>query len=216
MWFNPLIWMMRSSIQLVHEYLADEGALSTGIDRLRYQALLVNQAAEERLICLSSSFNHSLIKKRMIMMTKSKFNHGTKLRILTLVPITAFALLFTAGINGLYAKPTKEVSSNLKKLPASLITATADTIKANKMILTTGKSEQKTSTITVQSPTVVYISNKDGNDSTESSSGKTIHLKSNEILVIQENSNDSIIIVNEQPEKPSNILYIVDGVKAAR
>jgi len=213
MWFNPLVWMMKKSIQLVHEYLADEGALSTGIDRLRYQALLVNQTAEERLICLSSSFNHSLIKKRMIMMTKSKFNQKSKLRILTLVPITAFALLFTAGVNGLYAKPIGIASNNLKALPANPSTATADTIKANKMILTTGKSDEKPYTITVESPKVVYISNKNGNDSTKSKSGKTIHLKANEILVIQENSNDSIIIVNEQPENPSNVLYIVDGVK---
>ncbi|MCK5169528.1 MAG: hypothetical protein KAQ75_06595, partial [Bacteroidales bacterium] len=25
MWFNPIVWMMRKEIQLVHEYLADEG-----------------------------------------------------------------------------------------------------------------------------------------------------------------------------------------------
>jgi gliding motility-associated protein GldM len=100
MWFNPLIWMMRNSMQLVHEYLADEGALSTGIDKLKYQALLINQVTEERLICLSSSFNHSLIKKRMIMMTKSKFNQRTKLKILTLVPVAVILFLGVACING--------------------------------------------------------------------------------------------------------------------
>jgi beta-lactamase regulating signal transducer with metallopeptidase domain len=99
MWFNPLVWMMRNSIQLVHEYLADEGALSTGIDKLGYQALLINQVTEERLICLSSSFNHSLIKKRMIMMTKSKSNHKTKLKILALVPVAALLFLGVACIN---------------------------------------------------------------------------------------------------------------------
>lgn len=213
MWFNPLVWMMKKSIQLVHEYLADEGALSTGIDRLRYQALLVNQSAEERLICLSSSFNHSLIKKRMIMMTKSKFNQKSKLRILTLVPITAFALLFTAGVNGLYAKSTKTASSNLETLPVSPSTTSADTIKANKTITITDKSNKKRFML-IQSPTVGYISNQDGNDSTKSTSEKTIHLKDNGMLVIQENNCDStIIILNEQLDKPSNILYIIDGVE---
>jgi beta-lactamase regulating signal transducer with metallopeptidase domain len=72
MWFNPLVWMMRKSIQLVHEYLADEGVLNTGIDKINYQALLINQVAEERLICLSSNFNYSQIKKRMIMMNSLK------------------------------------------------------------------------------------------------------------------------------------------------
>ncbi|MBN1187513.1 MAG: hypothetical protein JXB49_34875 [Bacteroidales bacterium] len=107
MWFNPVIWIMRNTVQLVHEYLADEGALNTGIDRLRYQALLINQVTEERLICLSSSFNpvkktgrHSLIKKRMIMMTKLKFNHRIKLKILVLIPLAALLFLGVACVKG--------------------------------------------------------------------------------------------------------------------
>ena len=50
MWFNPLVWMMKKSLHLVHEYLADEGTLGAGIDKTMYQALLVNQVAEEKLI----------------------------------------------------------------------------------------------------------------------------------------------------------------------
>jgi gliding motility-associated protein GldM len=91
---------MRREVQLVHEYLADEGALSTGIDRLGYQALLVNQVAEEKFILLSSSFNHSLIKKRMIMMTKSKFNQGTKLKILAIIPLSIILFLGIGCVNG--------------------------------------------------------------------------------------------------------------------
>jgi hypothetical protein len=100
MWFNPIIWKMRNTLQLVHEYLADEGALNTGIDRLRYQALLLNQIIEEKLIGLSSNFNHSLIKKRMIMMTKNKINQKTRLRILVLVPLILFIFLGVACMKG--------------------------------------------------------------------------------------------------------------------
>jgi len=116
MWFNPLIWMMKNSMQLVHEYLADEGTLGTGIDRFRYQALLINQTTEERLICLSSSFNsvcrpgrHSLIKKRMIMMTKNKINRKTKLKLLTLIPISASLFFVVAILNGLLAENVRAV-----------------------------------------------------------------------------------------------------------
>ncbi len=100
MWFNPVIWMMRKSVQLVHEYLADEGVLNTGFDRLRYQALLLNQVVEGRLICLSSGFNHSIIKKRMTMMTKRKFNQKTKLHILALLPLAAILFFGVACVNG--------------------------------------------------------------------------------------------------------------------
>lgn len=100
MWFNPFVWMMRSSVQLVHEYLADEGVLNTGIDRLQYQALLVNQVAEESLICLSSGFHQSQIKKRIIMMTKNKPDQNPKLRILYLLPIVLLLFIGVAYING--------------------------------------------------------------------------------------------------------------------
>lgn len=99
MWFNPLVWLMKKSVQLVHEYLADEGVLNTGTEKLRYQALLINHVAEERLICISSSFNHSLIKKRMTMMTKSKIKQHSKFRILILIPLGAVLFVIVSCIN---------------------------------------------------------------------------------------------------------------------
>jgi beta-lactamase regulating signal transducer with metallopeptidase domain len=93
MWFNPLIWMMKNSVQLVHEYLADEGALNKGLDKIFYQTLLVNQVAEGQLIPLSSRFNHSLIKKRIIMMSKTKSNQLSKLKLLGILPIIALLVL---------------------------------------------------------------------------------------------------------------------------
>jgi hypothetical protein len=104
MWFNPLIWMMKNSIQLVHEYLADEGALNTGIDKHRYQALLINQITEDKLISLSSSFNHSLIKKRMKMMLNKKFNRRSNLKIMALIPLAGFLFVAIALINALVPK----------------------------------------------------------------------------------------------------------------
>ncbi|NJO87684.1 MAG: hypothetical protein HC831_01010 [Chloroflexia bacterium] len=65
MWFNPFIWMYKRELQQVHEFLADEGVLNSGADQLEYQALLVNQAAEGRLVALSSNFSYSLIKKEL-------------------------------------------------------------------------------------------------------------------------------------------------------
>jgi hypothetical protein len=115
MWFNPLIWMMKNSIQLVHEYLADEGALNTGIDKHRYQALLINQITEDKLISLSSSFNHSLIKKRMKMMLNKKLNRRSNLKIMALLPLAIFLFVMTAMIKAfipedLSAAPAKPLS----------------------------------------------------------------------------------------------------------
>jgi len=93
MWFNPLIWMMKNSVQLVHEYLADEGAINEGLDKVTYQALLVNQAAEGRLVPLSSRFSQSIIKKRIIMMSKTKSNPFTKFKYLGIIPVVTLLIL---------------------------------------------------------------------------------------------------------------------------
>jgi len=148
MWFNPFVWRMKSSLHLVHEYLADEGALDTGIDRLRYQTLLLNHVSEESLVCLSSGLNHSLIKKRMIMMTKSKNNQGKKLKILTLVPLSALLLLAVALLNGLFpqqAKAAKSETSALMPLnitSSQTLTLPEDTLK-KKVIIIKSSGENK-------------------------------------------------------------------------
>jgi len=139
MWFNPLVWMMKNTVQLVHEYLADEGALSTGIDKLRYQALLINQVMEERVICLSSSFNHSIIKKRMHMMSNYKITRSSKLKLLALIPLSLLFIPATALVNGMFPGSSPEGPikaglslslSDMSEIPSAL----QDTIKKTKII----------------------------------------------------------------------------------
>ena len=100
MWFNPLAWRMKYSVQQVHEYLADEGALRSGIDRRDYMALLLNQASEAQLIPLHSSFNHSLIKKRLQMITRVSTYRKSRFKILLLIPLAILLTLGVACVNG--------------------------------------------------------------------------------------------------------------------
>ncbi len=143
MWFNPLVWKMKQEMQLVHEYLADEGVLNTGVDRLSYQALLVNQVAGERLISLSSSFNYSLIKKRITMMTTRKINRNAKAKLLTFIPLSAALLSIIAVTNGAFAvnvttnligkQPTPDRSLEMVMAQPISIT-TGDTIKKKTIV----------------------------------------------------------------------------------
>ena len=107
MWFNPFVWMIRRSMHLVHEYLADEGTLGAGIDKIRYQALLINQVAEERLICLSSDFNNKLLKKRMIMMTNFKQKKEGIGRLPAILPLTLLMFMAVSVLNGFFAPEIK-------------------------------------------------------------------------------------------------------------
>lgn len=100
LWFNPFIWLMRNAVQLVHEYLADEEVLATGIDKVQYQQSLLDHITESRLLSVTSTFKHSLIKKRFLMMSAQKAAPVSKYRILVLMPVTALMLLGVACVNG--------------------------------------------------------------------------------------------------------------------
>ena len=99
LWFHPAAWLIKNKFILIHEYLADDGVLQTGVDKNAYQVLLLNQIAEGRLICLSSNFNHSLIKKRIVMMSKIKVKTRSSLKLLALIPVTLAMALAVACAN---------------------------------------------------------------------------------------------------------------------
>jgi len=94
-WFNPFIYMYDRSLRAVHEYQADEECLNSGIPVHNYQSLLLNQVFRVKLFSTASSFsNPTLIKKRMIMMTKKRSGALANYKILLVVPFVVL-LLFT-------------------------------------------------------------------------------------------------------------------------
>jgi beta-lactamase regulating signal transducer with metallopeptidase domain len=99
-WFNPVVWLLRRSVQLVHEYLADAGVIDSGIDKWQYQALLLNQVAETELVTLYSGFTQSSIHKRFIMMQKNHPRAASRYKLLLLVPVTAILLPVVGCLNG--------------------------------------------------------------------------------------------------------------------
>ena len=70
LWFNPAIWLYRKSIQLNHEYYADNSVLSNSGSE-NYDQLLFNLTMQNNISYLVSNFKHSFIKNRLIMMTKN-------------------------------------------------------------------------------------------------------------------------------------------------
>jgi len=86
-WFNPIMWLLNRSIREVHEYEADREVLRHKPDRVRYQAMLVNQVAGIEVFKLANSFSKSITKKRMIMMSKIKSGRLSKMKVLFVLPV---------------------------------------------------------------------------------------------------------------------------------
>ena len=68
-WFNPLFWLLKRMMRENHEFLADRAVLMKGVSRGVYKELLLNQYVGRQYL-IANSFNYSLIKKRMKMMSK--------------------------------------------------------------------------------------------------------------------------------------------------
>ncbi|HOB84193.1 MAG TPA: M56 family metallopeptidase [Bacteroidales bacterium] len=93
-WFNPVVYMFDRSLRAVHEYQADDECLSSGIPVISYQGLMLNQVFKTRVFSATSRFsNPTLIKKRMIMMTKKRSKAPANLKMLLVLPFVALLLI---------------------------------------------------------------------------------------------------------------------------
>jgi TonB family protein len=93
-WFNPFIYLFDWSLREVHEFQADEECLNSGITIQKYQSLILNQVFRTSIFNVSNSFsNPTLIKKRMIMMTKKRSKTLANLKILLVLPVLFLLLI---------------------------------------------------------------------------------------------------------------------------
>jgi hypothetical protein len=86
-WLNPVLYLFKRSIQLNHEFLADESVLNFSENTHRYQYLLLNQAATTKQPVLSSTFNFLPTKKRIIMMNKKESHSSVLIKKIVLIPV---------------------------------------------------------------------------------------------------------------------------------
>ncbi len=97
-WFNPVIHLFSRSLRAVHEFQADEGCLNMGTSVYSYQKLLMNQVFKSKIFTITNSFsNPSLIKKRMIMMTKKRSKALANIKLLMVLPVIAALMLFISS-----------------------------------------------------------------------------------------------------------------------
>ena len=95
-WFNPAIWMLRADLQELHEYEADDAVLRGGTNLKEYQYLLIRKAVSKSGYSVANSFNHSILKNRITMMSKSKSPQLRGLRVLYLLPLVCLGLSLQA------------------------------------------------------------------------------------------------------------------------
>ncbi len=117
-WFNPLVWICRTELKLLHEYEADDFVLNQGIDATQYQLLLVKKAVGEKRFLLANGFNHAQLKNRITMMQTTTKAAWKKFSLLLLLPLLAAAMLLLAECTSKEPEDLAEPTVSEKVTPA--------------------------------------------------------------------------------------------------
>ena len=102
-WFNPFVWMLSKDMNAIHEFEADRMVLCKGIDKARYQLLMIRKVTNRPEYTFSNYLNQGQVKQRILMMNTSISPKRWKyLYLLPLIVacITAYAQKHPAVIRG--------------------------------------------------------------------------------------------------------------------
>lgn len=93
LWFNPLLYIIRYSMKLNHEFLADRVVLNQGITTTAYQQLLLDHATTSYQQAMANTFTFPIIKKRFHIMKTHTSNTSLVLRSLAIIPVLALLII---------------------------------------------------------------------------------------------------------------------------
>jgi bla regulator protein blaR1 len=95
-WFNPFVYLFKRLIKVNHEFLADEFVIKSGSDKIEYSKKLINYTFRNKTLNLASGFDYSLIKNRLIMLSKYEQKRRIAHQLALFVPILAMLFVTTA------------------------------------------------------------------------------------------------------------------------
>ncbi len=176
LWFNPFLWIAEKDLKEVQEWEADRDVLNEGNDLTLYRTAIFKQLFGYNPD-ISSGLNHSLTKKRFIMMTKTRLGRYASLRIAAALPLlTATFLAFGCGTKEQTQKSAvSATAAGTHSTSPDAVSAAQDsvlTITVSKDMLTIDGQEYRiedidkviADKITAGKPTIAEIEISDGTD----------------------------------------------------
>lgn len=121
-WFNPIFYLIKKEINLIHEYLADKKALKNS-DTKAFAQMLLETHFSGITLAGTSPFLNSNLKKRITMLKKSntKFSYWRK--------VLALPLLFSLVFAYMVKAENREIKKNNQKISLIVSSIKKDTIK---------------------------------------------------------------------------------------
>ena len=195
-WINPFFYLIRKEIKAIHEFLADQFAVSANT-KWQYAELLLMQALNTNQH-LVNPFFHNQIKRRIAMITTSKKPSHQYMRKMMVLPVAAIIIgLFAFSYKKKQEETFLQSSANNKTI--------ADIIPTNSIWLEGNINLSKNESDTV-APTNITVNGKEFTVNKLSVEGADhVHIESGRLYINTTADRDTTV----QP------LIVLDGKKQA-
>jgi len=117
LWVNPFIYLIRKSMIEVHEHLADLAVIGTGVEPIDYQKYLYLQLKSCHYLKMTSNFNYSLTKKRIMMISKNISIKKSIVRTLLSAILVIGIFVFYGFNNRTIQIPNEQIKSSEQVIP---------------------------------------------------------------------------------------------------
>src|SRR5690606_1967234 len=94
-WFNPLVYVYQNRVSELHEFIADAKVGKTHKAE-QYQLLLSQVFRTQHISFINPFFKSSLVKKRIVMLQKSKSKRVWQLKYLLIISLIIGMLIYTS------------------------------------------------------------------------------------------------------------------------
>ena len=222
LWVNPFIWLYKKDLKQNLEFLADHDTVNNAVCKKAYQYTLLKTSAPSHQLALSNNFYNSLIKKRIVMLQKSKSKKINQFKYALVIPLLAIFLM-SFNTKEMYVEKHEPVNDILPntildvlesrefEINEKPIVKTNSNKKANLQIPTVNNYK---SNLDADKELVEYIITKTTSDTdldklTEKVKNKDITLK---FKGVKRNANDEIIAIKiDTYSKDSNANYQISS-----
>ncbi|WCO02462.1 M56 family metallopeptidase [Psychroserpens ponticola] len=118
LWFNPFIWLYKSALQQNLEFIADKKAQHISNCKKSYQTVLLKASIKNHQLVFTNNFYTSLIKKRIIMLHKSKSKKLNQLKLFMVLPLLAIFIM-SFNTENIYIETTTNESEDTNQVEDS-------------------------------------------------------------------------------------------------
>ena len=119
-WFNPLVYIFQKRMAVLHEFIADAEVAKVQTKKQYSQTLLSEVFQTDSISFINTFFNHSLIKKRILMLQKSRSKRIDQWKYLLLFPVVAGMLFYTSCSNETPAQEVDQAKTDTMQQIADL------------------------------------------------------------------------------------------------